>query len=611
MASSPPENPPPPATTGAVFLSYAREDTDAVRRIADALRAFGVEVWFDQNELRGGDMWDAKIKKQIRECTLFVPVVSGQTQRRTEGYFRREWKLAVERTHDMATGVAFIVPVVIDETREADAAVPEEFMRYQWTRLAQGVPSPQFVEQIKRLVAAPRKATGVGRMAAAPVSAVPAGRGLPPWAWAAAVVALGGAAAFLALCPAAKDSRPPVADTPPPSEVRQLTAQAWALWEKQDDATRDDWALADQLCQRAIALDQSDADVWAVQSQVSLAFVIFGFDTSPARYDAARSQAERAVRLAPDSNEAQFALANYYRRQATTRDEGVRMLRQLIEKMPTDKRVLRTLASALRGQGRYEESIPYSDRANALPGGDPVAMFGKEEALRLLNRDVEGENVIDQVLAVHPTPAGYLKKLRYVLNVHGDLDQARALIEKLPAPFLLEEAGAFAASQVWLWRREPAKVIAVLDAIPKDYIEKGYFYTGPKSYLTGLARQIAGNEEAARTDFRAALQLVEQRLTAQPNNAELLAWKANLLARPGDRPGSEQAFRAFQQLNGGGISAAVAGIMALLGRQDEVVDLIVNSNLPRSPTLLYSPEWDALRGNPRFEAWLKQSESKK
>ena len=143
--------------TKAVFLSYAREDTDAARRIAEALRGFGVEVWFDQSELRGGDAWDAKIKKQIRECALFLPIVSQKTQERTEGYFRREWKLAVDRTSDMAHGVAFIVPVVIDETREADAAVPEEFMRYHWTRLAHGVPSPQFVEQVKKLLETPRK----------------------------------------------------------------------------------------------------------------------------------------------------------------------------------------------------------------------------------------------------------------------------------------------------------------------------------------------------------------------------------------------------------------------------------------------------------------------
>lgn len=52
----------------AVFLSYAREDSDAARCVADALRAFGVEVQFDPNELRGGDSWDAKIRKPMRRC---------------------------------------------------------------------------------------------------------------------------------------------------------------------------------------------------------------------------------------------------------------------------------------------------------------------------------------------------------------------------------------------------------------------------------------------------------------------------------------------------------------------------------------------------------------
>jgi hypothetical protein len=39
-----------------------------------------------------------KNQKKIRECTLFLPVISAQTQQRTEGYFRREWKPAVHIT---------------------------------------------------------------------------------------------------------------------------------------------------------------------------------------------------------------------------------------------------------------------------------------------------------------------------------------------------------------------------------------------------------------------------------------------------------------------------------------------------------------------------------
>src|SRR3954469_18132710 len=100
-------------TSKPIFISYAREDTEPARRIAEALRAFGVEVWFDQSELRGGDAWDQKIRGQIKGCALFIPLISQRTEARTEGYFRREWKLAIDRTHDMAGGRSFIVPVVI------------------------------------------------------------------------------------------------------------------------------------------------------------------------------------------------------------------------------------------------------------------------------------------------------------------------------------------------------------------------------------------------------------------------------------------------------------------------------------------------------------------
>lgn len=50
----------------AVFLSYASQDAQAAQRICEALRAAGIEVWFDQSELRGGDAWDQKIRREIR-----------------------------------------------------------------------------------------------------------------------------------------------------------------------------------------------------------------------------------------------------------------------------------------------------------------------------------------------------------------------------------------------------------------------------------------------------------------------------------------------------------------------------------------------------------------
>src|SRR5262245_58096566 len=110
--------------SGAVFLSYASQDADAAARICQALRVAGVEVWLDRSELRGGDAWDLQIKKKIHECALFVPLISSHTNSRVEGYFRREWNLARRRLLDRADDAAFLLPVVIDQTREADARVP-------------------------------------------------------------------------------------------------------------------------------------------------------------------------------------------------------------------------------------------------------------------------------------------------------------------------------------------------------------------------------------------------------------------------------------------------------------------------------------------------------
>jgi hypothetical protein len=129
----------------AVFLSYASQDGEAARKICEALRAAGVEVWLDQEGgLVGGDAWDAKIRGQIASCALFVPIVSANTQARREGYFRLEWKLAAQRTHMIADGTPFLVPVVFDGTRDAEALVPAEFKAVQWTRLPNGETNQAF-----------------------------------------------------------------------------------------------------------------------------------------------------------------------------------------------------------------------------------------------------------------------------------------------------------------------------------------------------------------------------------------------------------------------------------------------------------------------------------
>jgi TolB-like protein/Flp pilus assembly protein TadD len=155
----------------AVFLSYASQDADAAGRICEALRAAGIEVWFDQSELRGGDAWDRQIRKQIHDCALFVPVISAHSDARHEGYFRREWRLAVERTGDMAEDVAFLLPVVVDNTPDATARVPDRFREVQWSRLSDGQTTPAFVERVRRLLSPASPSVNSSRASVAPGAA--------------------------------------------------------------------------------------------------------------------------------------------------------------------------------------------------------------------------------------------------------------------------------------------------------------------------------------------------------------------------------------------------------------------------------------------------------
>jgi TolB-like protein/Tfp pilus assembly protein PilF len=170
----------------AVFLSYASEDAAAAERIADVLRGAGIEVWFDRNALRGGDEWDRKIRREIKDCALFVPIISANSEARQEGYFRLEWDLADQRSHMIARGRPFLVPVGLDETRAEDAGVPDSFQRVQWTRLPDGAMPEEFIERIARLISASQArapATNAAQAApsmVSPPAAARASRALSP-----------------------------------------------------------------------------------------------------------------------------------------------------------------------------------------------------------------------------------------------------------------------------------------------------------------------------------------------------------------------------------------------------------------------------------------------
>ena len=144
---------------GAVFVSYSRHDAPAVQRLVAALQAAGIDVWFDNQELKPGDAWATAILQGIQNCSLFIPIVSANTQNedRSRAYFWREWNIADDLALGMAPGERFIVPVVVDDTDPYAAKVPARFKAANFARLPGGEPAFGFVEQVNQLYAAYRE----------------------------------------------------------------------------------------------------------------------------------------------------------------------------------------------------------------------------------------------------------------------------------------------------------------------------------------------------------------------------------------------------------------------------------------------------------------------
>jgi hypothetical protein len=138
----------------AVFISYAREDLPAVQQIKAGLEAAGITTWFDMDRLEAGDDYDRKIQRNIARCSYFIPVVSANTQRRLEGYFRREWSYALDRVRNMADGAIFILPVTVDATQAGDALVPDKFKALHFNHLQGGEVPAEFAERLREIARA-------------------------------------------------------------------------------------------------------------------------------------------------------------------------------------------------------------------------------------------------------------------------------------------------------------------------------------------------------------------------------------------------------------------------------------------------------------------------
>jgi TolB-like protein/Flp pilus assembly protein TadD len=603
--------------------------------------------------LVGGDAWDAKIRGQIASCALFVPVISAATQARLEGYFRLEWKLAAQRTHTMADEKTFLLPVVIDTTRDSEAKVPMEFKTVQWIKLPGGETPEKLCARVKTLLGGETdqggsavgarlgRAQADGRRPAAP-------RQKPSRSWMIpAMVGVGLVAAvvaFVALRPrrgpedvaklvappqttaansAAKPSANSIADTAastPLSEAQKLTLKARALIDDDLMAARENFRLAEELCQRAVALAVDNGEAWATLARVSCEIMERNYETTPRRRDLTRSATDRAVRLAPESIEAGLAEAAYLDLVGEFVAAEAR-LRRLLPLAPNDERV--ALAYE-RGLGRVKGVAAAEEfrRTHPALAGNSARSLATQ-AWEIRGRDyARAQELVDRAQSLAPSRTAYMTKLVLLVVDSADMDAAKTFAEQLPPQLAQEDLIVAHLSRLWLRLKDPARSLAVLNRGPQDFLEEAR-RVEPKGYLTGRAFELSGKAVAAEAEWKSALAVVERRLANEPNRPSYLRAKALLLALTHQFDEAERTWRIYTEVlvtrrprDLLEINLTHVEILLAANRVDEAIaELLAEKQWGDSPDLAYvtslhyDPWFAQLRKDPRVQALIERCEA--
>ncbi len=99
-----------------VFVSYARKDSDRIRRAVALLEAGGAQVFRDIDDIDFGDDWEEVITRQLQECERVMVFWSANAKE--SEWVNKEYTIALAQQKRM-------VPVLLDDT-----PLPPELSRY-------------------------------------------------------------------------------------------------------------------------------------------------------------------------------------------------------------------------------------------------------------------------------------------------------------------------------------------------------------------------------------------------------------------------------------------------------------------------------------------------
>jgi hypothetical protein len=109
------------------FLCYSKENSIAVREFRECLRAENwIDPWFDEEDILPGQKWEGSVTDAVHNSHAVIIFLSSIAVR-TEGFFHKELKLALDAASEKPDGTIFIIPIRLDV-----CDVPERLLPYQY-----------------------------------------------------------------------------------------------------------------------------------------------------------------------------------------------------------------------------------------------------------------------------------------------------------------------------------------------------------------------------------------------------------------------------------------------------------------------------------------------
>ena len=122
-----------------VFISYVRENKEAVDRLYRALKLSGIDVWIDWHDLEPGDLWKHKIRQAIQEGAFFIPCFSKEYNNRVDTYMNQELDVAIEVLKNRSFDQKWYIPVKLNECEIPDYTIGrgETLRSFQYVDLSE------------------------------------------------------------------------------------------------------------------------------------------------------------------------------------------------------------------------------------------------------------------------------------------------------------------------------------------------------------------------------------------------------------------------------------------------------------------------------------------